>query len=187
MALSYVDFIAPDVEVCVKYHLNREPRWYTGKVVKVLDRYLDENIDECVKCVVKYGRDKYTETFCDKDYNTQDENAWCFGSKFVALVEHIKNIVDDFDYTEDEDESNESTDDDYTETTETQTDEENETESNPSEDIVSKEVDEAIQPRRNHSLLNNIGATMFMLAPWIASGVALFNARKEIFEALRHL
>jgi hypothetical protein len=102
MALSYVDFIAKNVEVCVKYYENKEARWYTGKVVKVLDRYLDEDLNECVKCVVKYDDDKYTDIFCEREYNTDDENAWRFGTRFVSLVESVKAIVDDFDETEEE-------------------------------------------------------------------------------------
>lgn len=188
MALSYVDFIAKNVEVCVKYYVNREPRWYRGKVVRVLDRFIDNNLDECIKCIVKYDKDKYTEVFNESDYNTDEENAWCFGDNFVSLVESIKAIVDDIDETDigeqDHNEVSQSDDTDETEHTSdtTTTDNDGTEESDDGNDNEEVFTDEP--KRKRHSLANNLGATLFMLAPWIASGVALYNARKEIFAAL---
>lgn len=197
MSLSYVDFIAKNVEVCVKYFVNREVRWYKGRIVKVLDRYLDENLDECVKCIVKYDKDKFTDVFCEKDYNTDDENAWCFAEQFVAMIENVKSIVDDFDETEDEleDGSEDELEDKIGQETDSETHDgddrtsgsEEESSSHVSEDSDETTTEEYkvvakrhVQQRNKHS----VGVMLFMLAPWIASGVALFNARKEIFEAL---
>ncbi len=185
MALSYVDFIAKNVEVCVKYYVNKEARWYSGKVVRVLERFLDDNLDECVKCIVKYDKDRYTEVFNESDYNTDEENAWCFGDNFICLVENIKSIVDDMDDTDtDEQDDNEETEVDGTDEETKETHEIDET--SDSEEIEEPEEGYDDEPKpRKHSLANNVGATLFMLAPWIASGVALFSARREIFEALR--
>lgn len=200
MALSYVDFIAKNVEICVKFYEDKHAHWCTGKVVKVLDRYLDDNFNECVKCVVKYDDEKYTDIFCESDYNIDDDNGWRFGEQFVELIERVKTIIDDFDETEEEttDEDQESDTEtaslvesvNYIDTSEattsstTSSDNETDTET---ETVQTRE--EVVQAKENkrHSLMNNVGATLFMLAPWIASGVALFNARREIFEVLKNL
>jgi hypothetical protein len=173
MALSYVDFVAKNVEVCVKYYVNKEVHWYTGKVIKVLDRFLDDEMDECVKCLVQYNEGRYTDVFCERDYNTDDENAWRFGKRFVALVENVMCIVDDFDETEEEE-----SDVDNLETTSIDSDTDTDTDT--------EKVEVAREEPQRHSVMNNVGATLFMLAPWIASGIALFNARKEIFQALKN-
>lgn len=186
MSLVYVDFIAKNVEVCVKYYVNREPRWFTGKIVKVLDRYIDDNIDDCVKCVVKYEKDKYTEVFCDKDYNTDDENAWCFSNRFTPLVENIKSIMNEFDESEEESSETDKTCSD----TMTESSEEHHTDTDTStETSVESETLENYQQTttKHYSLMNNIGATLLMLTPWIASAVVLFNARNEICNALQNV
>jgi hypothetical protein len=109
MSLSYVDFVAKNVEVCVKYFVNQEPHWYNGRVVRVLNRYIDDNLDECVRCIVKYGKEKYAETFSEKDFNTDAENAWCFGDKFTHLVDNVKSVLNEADETEaDETEADET-------------------------------------------------------------------------------
>jgi hypothetical protein len=195
MALSYVDFIAKNVEVCVKYYENKEARWYTGKVIKVVDRYLDDDFNECVKCVVKYDDDKYTDIFCEREYNTDDENAWRFGERFVPLVESVKAIVDDFDETEEEDEEEVDTDtvslvesvEAVVDDCENDTDTPEKTTSSASSDCETEPQLVQAKVNKRRSLMNNVGATLFMLAPWIASVVALFNARKDIFEALKKL
>lgn len=198
MSLSYVDFIAKNVEVCVKYFVNREARWYKGRIVKVLDRYLDENLDECVKCIVKYDKEKFTDVFCEKDYNTDDENAWCFAEQFVAMIENVKSIVDEFDETEDEseDEPEDELTDDIGQETDSETQDGDDRTSGSDEESSSQDVSEdsdttttteeykVVEKRHVRQRKHSVGAMLFMLAPWIASGVALFNARKEIFEAL---
>jgi hypothetical protein len=180
MALSYVDFVAKNVEVCVKYYVNKEAHWYKGKVIKVVDRFLDDEMDECVKCLVQYDDERYTDVFCERDYNTDDENAWSFGKRFVALVENVMRIVDDFDETEEEE-----SDIDNLETTTSSSI--TSIDSDTDTDIdTEQEEPKLIQEKKRYSVMNNVGATLFMLAPWIASGIALFNARKEICQAMKN-
>jgi hypothetical protein len=188
MALSYVDFIAKNVEVCVKYYVNKEPRWYKGKVVKVLDRYIDDSIEDCVKCIVKYDKDKYTEVFCDKDYNADNENGWCFSRHYTPLVENIVSIVDKFDESEGSEDSEDSENTESNPEIDETGSEENKYHTTDTDSTVESEpLDDNYQQTtaKQNSLMNSIGATLFMLAPWIASAVALFNARKEICNALR--
>ena len=186
MSLSYVDFIAPNVEVCVKYFVDKEPRWFTGKVVRILDRYIDDNIDECVKCVVKYDKKKYTEVFSERDYDTDEENAWCFGERFVALVENVKSIVDDYDITESEGSEDEVDTNDESKTDTCSEDEHTEAQDTHSEgETNSTENGNILGTSTKRSVWNSVGATIFMMAPWIATGIAIFNARNELLEAFK--
>ena len=190
MTLSYVDFIAPNVDVCVKYCVDGKHSWIDGRVVRVLDRYEDEddNDTECVKCIVSFDDDTCTETFKEVHYNSDDDDAWCFGDKFVQLVEQVKYIANDETSCDSEDVQ--CVDDcscctDESLVTETDSDE------GVDDDGEEEEQEEEDEKRRTikkkHSLVNNVGAVLFMLSPWIASTWVLFNARHEILDYMaRH-
>lgn len=187
MALSYVDFIAPNVEVCVKYCVDGKFRWFDGSVLRVLERYVDADDDtECVTCIVSFENDRYTETFKEIHYNSDDDDAWCFGDKFVQLVEQVKYLTEDVTPVGSDDDN---TDEEYSPATdESQSDEDDDAdEDNDDETEEEYEDDENTQPirKRKYSFANNVGAALFMLSPWIASALVLFNARREIMQHLR--
>lgn len=195
MTLSYVDFIAPNVEVCVKYLVNNKFRWFEGVVVRVLDRFIEPDTEtECVKCIVLFDNDRYTETFKEIHYNNDNEDAWCFGDKFVQLVEQIKYLVED-QTSCDSGEETDCTDVDNLPTTVGESETDTESDDNDSDYVYEEEHDEnnklneelRSSHNKKHSLANNVGAALFMLSPWIASAVVLFNARHEIMQHLRIL
>ncbi len=191
MSFVYVDFIAPNVDVCVKYLIDGESRWYDGTVLSVLDRYVDDDSNvECVKCIVAYDHNRYTETLKETDYNCDSEEAWCFGNKFIQLVEQIKFLNDDnvtksFD-SEDVKCTEDTISSDETEEDETEEDETEEDETEVASENEDKEEYAVNLPRKkSYSLVNNIGAVLFMLSPWIASAMVLYNARHEIIGFLQ--
>lgn len=190
MTLSYVDFIAPNVEVCVKYCVEGRQCWFDGRVVRVIDRYEDEDETECVKCIVSFDDDTCTETFKEVHYNSDDDDAWCFGDKFVQLVEQIKYLANDV--TSCDSEEVQCTDDDLSHTdestvTETDSDTDDDEDDNEEEVEHQPEGDKLSTPKKKHTLANNVGAVLFMLSPWIASTWVLFNARHEILNYMaRH-
>lgn len=184
MVLSHVDFIAPNVELCVKYCVDGQYRWFDGIVVRVLDRYVDVDTEtHCVKCLMSFDDERYTEVFNEVDYNSDHEDGWCFGGKFVHLVEHVKRLAGG-DYTSDED---------YLPNTDSESDSDSEedgsvsfSEDDETSDYSSEEEEELRHSRkRSRSLANNVGAFLFMMSPWIASAVVLFNARHEIMHYMR--
>lgn len=187
MALAYVDFIAPNVEVCVRYCVDGKYHWRDGNVVRILERYVDvDNDTECVKCIVSFDDVDETRIFKEMHYDSLDEDAvWCFGDKFMHLVEQVKYLVED-SRTPNSDESR-STDEDYCqETDEADSDDEHtegEIQTDFEDDISLEDI--RTSRKKKYSFANNVGATLFMLSPWIASALVIFNARHEIMQHLR--
>ena len=94
MSLSYTDFIAPNVEVRVKYIVNKQSKWCAGKIVSIFARE-DLANREHVKCLVEYEDGEcILEKLYNDEYNMDSEEAWSFSDRFVQLVDHINDVLD---------------------------------------------------------------------------------------------
>jgi hypothetical protein len=214
MVLSYTDFIAPNVEVCVKYIVEHQSKWCNGTVVSVFDR--EEVIDRnYVKCLVQYDDgERIVERLYDDEYKKDTEEAWFFNDKFVHLVDHIKQVLDDANVLKeqsdeepsdeepsDEEPSDEEPSDEEPSEEESSEEESSEEESSEEdtsdedtsdEDTSDEEISEHYEcshchsPRKPTSLINDILATFLMLSPWLASGALIYSAREDIIVALKN-
>lgn len=180
-----VSLVSKNVDLLIKYQINDEFEWRHGTVVTVFE-YGTKSGRSYVDCNVEYDDDEVSEErLWDKDYDTEGEDAWKFSPKFVHVIERASDLLyeslsdDDCECDDCECEDcdcNDENDPDYEEEEEEE-DEDTETEEEDEEEYVPI-------VRKKPSFLNQLGATLYVFAPLIATFVVIYNARSDVTNAL---
>jgi hypothetical protein len=196
MSYTPVDFIAPNVEVCIQYDIkDNDVYWELVKIISVEEHGLTDG-ERFIVCHVRYQGETsiFTETFWDKDYLSKKEGSWKFSENFAPLVHKLldDNMPDIQGYDNQTNKDNTNTNNTYVNNVDDGDDENDENDENDEDDTDEDEDDndtwneeEEYLITRKTSLTNKIFASLFAFSPYIASAVVIYNARGDILSYLK--